>query len=173
MPALLEQLQKHHVGHEAALRVAAYRSADVQPQKGSVGADRLACDSDALERLMVIAGEAIGEQPVIVESLEAELIGEDEPVGEVAEDGFLRADGSGADSVNALRSEEAELVFSKAIEPLPVEVIQLHTDALELREIKALGHLAAEVSERLLIRIVFGQDAPWLPRRAFVIVEVA
>src|SRR6266568_6272896 len=116
-----EQLQKHDVRDEAALCIAADGLADVETQEGSVWPDRLSGDADALERLAVIAGEAIGEQAVIVERFEPELIREDQPVREVAEDRFFGADGAGADPVNALRSEKSELVFPKAIESLPIE----------------------------------------------------
>ena len=51
-------------------------------------------DANALERLTVIAGEAIGEQAVIVERFEPELIREDQPVRDVAEDRFFGADGA-------------------------------------------------------------------------------
>ena len=53
-----EQLQEHHVRHEAVLRVAADRLADVEAQQRAVRSDGLAGDAEALERLALVAGVA-------------------------------------------------------------------------------------------------------------------
>src|SRR5438270_2480439 len=172
-PALLEKFQKQHVGDEAGLRIAADGLADVQPQQSAVRSDRLPRDSHSLERRVAIAGEAVGQQPLVVIRLHPKLIGEDEAVRKMAEKRFFSADRARADAVNALGTEEAELVFSKAIEALAVEVIQLDTDALKLRQIKTLRQLTAEVGERLLIRVVLREESPRFPVRACVVIVEA
>src|SRR5579859_5386145 len=74
--------------------------------------------------------------------------------------------------MNALRSEEAELVLREAVEALAVVVIEFDADALELRQKEALRKLAAERGERFLIGFVLAENAPRLPRRALrVVVE--
>src|SRR5438477_8031047 len=126
-----EQLQEHHVRNETVLRVAADGLADVEADERSPRADRLAADAESLERRAVIAGGLVVDERVIVERLDAELLREDEAVREVAEDHLLGANRSGADAVDALRAEESELVFREAVEPLPVEIVDVDADALE------------------------------------------
>ena len=82
-------------------------------------ADRLAADADALERLAVDSRRVVSSiGRVVVERLDAELIGEDEAVRQMAERHLLGADGAGPDAVHALRAEEAELVLREAVEVL-------------------------------------------------------
>src|SRR5205085_3695120 len=159
--------------HEAVLRVAADALADVEAHDRAVGADGLAADAEALEGLAEVAGGRVIQQPVVVEGLEPELLVEDEAVRDVAEDRFLRADGSAADSVDALRAEKAELVFREAVETRAVEVVELEPEALELRQVEALADRAAERGEGLLVRVVFGEIAPRLPRRPLRVVVKA
>src|SRR5437763_1348318 len=75
-----------------------------------------------------------------------------------------------ADAVNAARSEESEVIFREAIEMCAVEIIELDADALELRKIKALRDLGAEVGVILLIRVELRQDSPRFPLRALVVI---
>src|SRR5438445_4894542 len=168
-----EQFQEHDVRHETALGVAADRLPDIETKQRSIWADGLSGDADPLKRLVVIAGEFIVQQPVVIERLEPELVGEDEPVRQMADDRLLRADGSRSDPVDSLRAEESELVLREPVETLPVGVIELRADPLKLRKIKTLGQRGAEVRERLLLRIVLGEDAPRLPRSTLVVFVVA
>src|SRR6202022_2254542 len=88
----------------------------------------------------------------------------------MAENGFIGADGTGADSVDAARAEKSEVVFRKAVEVRAVQIIDLDADALELRKIKTLRDLGAEVGVGLLIRVVLRQNSPRLPGRALVVI---
>src|SRR3954453_1575102 len=169
----LKKIKKKALPPEAVLRVAADGFSDVEAQQRSPGADGLAGDAEALEGLAGVAGDAIGEEAVVVERLEAELLGEDEAVRQMGDDRLLGAPRSGPNAGDAVRAEEAELVFRETVKMLTIEVVHVDADALELREVKALRQRRAERRVVLLRWIVFAEDAPRLPRRAVVVVVEA
>src|SRR2546430_3825857 len=59
---------------------------------------------------ILIAGDLVVDEGVIVEGLEPKLIGEHESVREVAEDHLVGMNGSGADAVHALRADRKSVV---------------------------------------------------------------
>src|SRR3954466_4650089 len=85
--ATSEQLQEHHIRHKSLLRVAADGLADVEAEQRAIGADRLSGDAEALEWLVVISGQLVVDQAVVVERFQTELLGEDEAVREMGQDG--------------------------------------------------------------------------------------
>src|ERR1051326_2474945 len=87
----------------------------------------------------------------------------------MAEHGLVGAHGAGAHAVHALRAEESELVLREAVEALAALVVDLQSEALELRQVETLRQRRAEVRERLLIRVVLREVTPRLPRRPLVV----
>jgi hypothetical protein len=76
--------------------------------------------------------------------------------------------------MDPFRAEEAELVFRKPVEVGAVQIVEIDTDSLKVRKMKALADRSTKATEALLIGVEFGRITPRLPLRpAVVVVEDA
>src|SRR6185503_16792667 len=109
------------------------------------------------------AARLVGGPRGVADQVEAHHLADPDAVRDVRRVGALGAHLARLVAVHAAGAEEAELVLAEAVEVLAVEVVEFEAEALEARQVPALGGAHVPTLEVLGRRVEGAREPPGLP----------